>query len=109
MAIKVQGTTVIDDDRSLVNVREKVQVISTNTTAVSSNIYVLTASLTLTLPATPTVGDFIKVVNSSGSTGCIIARNGSNIMGLAENMTIDIINTSFTLTYADATRGWVIV
>jgi len=29
-------------------------------------------------------------------------------MGLAENMTIDNATASFTLTFADATRGWVL-
>jgi hypothetical protein len=108
MAIKVQGTTVIDDDRTLVNTREKIQVISTNTTAVVTNTYVLTASLILTLPATPTVGDWVKVINSSGTITPSIARNGSNIMGLAEDMALDLTNANITLTYADATRGWVV-
>ena len=33
------------------------EVVSANTTAVSGRDYVLTASLTLTLPASPTAGD----------------------------------------------------
>lgn len=86
-----------------------VEVISTNTTAVPGRNYVLTASLTLTLPASPTAGDRVGVQNSSGTTTCVIARNGSNIMSLAENMTLDFLNTSITLMYADATRGWVLV
>jgi uncharacterized protein YhfF len=86
-----------------------VQVINTNTTAVASNTYVFTASLTLTMPASPTAGDWVRVVNSSGTTTCVIGRNGSNIMSLAENMNIDKGDgASFTLTYADATRGWVL-
>lgn len=108
MSIQVQGTTVVDDSRQLQNVREYVQVISGNTNATASYTYVLTASLTLTLPASPTVGDFIKVSNASGTATAIVARNGSNIQSLAENMTIDVVDASFTLVYADATRGWVI-
>lgn len=84
------------------------EVISTNTAAVSGRDYVLTASLTLTLPASPAAGDSVGVQNSSGTTTAVIARNGSNIMSLAEDMTIDILNAGFTLMYADATRGWVI-
>jgi hypothetical protein len=108
MSIKIQGTTVVDDSRQLQNVRDYVQVISTNTTAVASYTYVLTASLTLTLPATPTVGDYVTVTNSSGTITATIARNGSNIQSLAENMTIDVIDAAFRLVYADATRGWVV-
>lgn len=90
-------------------ITQNVQVISTNTAAVASRTYVLTASLTLTLPATPAAGDWVKVVNSSGTTTAVVARNGSNIMSLAENMNIDKGDgASFQLTYADATRGWVL-
>jgi hypothetical protein len=39
-------------------------------------------------------------------TDTIIARNGSNIMSLAENMTINVPYVSVTLVYIDATRGW---
>ena len=88
-------------------VTQNVQVISTNTNAVASRTYVLTASLTLTLPATPTAGDWVTVQNSSGTTTAVIARNGSNIMSLAENLTLDADFVSVTLVYADATRGWV--
>lgn len=83
-------------------------VIGADTTATAGNRYVLTASLTLTLPASPSAGDFVSVQNSSGTTTAVIARNSSNIMSLAENMTIDALNVGFTLMYADSTRGWVI-
>lgn len=84
-----------------------VQVISGNTAAVAGIRYVLTASLTLTLPASPVAGDFVSVQNSSGTTTATIARNGNNIMSLAEDMTIDVTSAAITLMYADATRGWV--
>lgn len=82
--------------------------ISTNTNAVNGGFYTLTASLTLTLPAAPSVGDVVHVSNRSGATTCVIDRNGSNIMGLAENMTLDSAQQPFSLVYADATRGWVL-
>ena len=85
------------------------QVIATNTAAVSGLNYVMTASLTLTLSASPSAGDRVTVQNSSGTATCVIARNGSNIMSLAEDMTVDKINASITMMYADATRGWVIL
>lgn len=88
-------------------IRETVSVISGNTNAAAGTFYVLTASLTLTLPATPTAGDTVKVQNSSGTVTAVIARNGSNIMSLAENMTLNANYVSVTLVYADATRGWV--
>jgi hypothetical protein len=89
-------------------VRNTVSVISTNTAAVASTTYVLTATLTLTLPASPTAGDWVKINNSSATTTPVVARNGSNIQSSATDLTIDNATASFMLTYADATRGWVI-
>lgn len=84
-------------------------VISGNTTAVSGAFYVLIASLTLTLPPTPVAGDVVHVSNRSGTTTCVIDRNGSNLMGLAENMNLDASDQPFSLAYADASRGWVLI
>ena len=84
-------------------------VISTDTTAVAGGFYVLTASLTLTLPATPTAGDVVHVSNRSGVATCVIDRNGVNVMGLAENMTLDASDQPFSLAYTDASRGWVLI
>lgn len=82
-------------------------IVSTPTNAVAGGFYVLTASTTITLPATPAAGDPVWVVNRSGTTTPVIARNGSNIMGLAEDLTLDSANATVTLVYADATHGWV--
>lgn len=84
------------------------EVIGTNATALAGRNYVLTASLTLTLPASPVAGDTVGVQNSSGTTTAAIARNGQNIMSLAEDMTLDRLSVGITMMYADATRGWVI-
>lgn len=84
-------------------------VISTNTTAVSGAVYVLTASLTLTLPASPSAGEYVMFANRSSTTTATIARNGQNIMGLAEDMTIDGLHYCGELMFADATRGWVLL
>lgn len=109
----VVGTT---DSQTLTNktltspiISRNVQIIGTNTTAVASRTYVFTATLTLNLPATPATGDWVEFINRSGVTTCVIARNGSNIMGLAEDMTLDNPELSETLVYADATRGWVLL
>lgn len=87
---------------------DNVQVIGGNTTAVRSRTYVLTATLTLTLPASPAAGDWVVVINRSATVTPVVARNGQNIMGLAENMTIDELGEPVRLVFADATRGWVL-
>jgi hypothetical protein len=106
MAIKISGTTVIDNSRKFANYRLTNSVISTNTSAVTGTNYIFTSSLTLTLPSSPTAGDVVGFQNSSGTTTCVIARNGSNIMSLAEDLTVDSLNHAFSLQYTDATRGW---
>jgi hypothetical protein len=84
-------------------------IVSGATTASKDNLYIFTASATLTLPASPSGGDSIKVSNLSSTTTCVIAGNGSNIMANASNMTLDNQYASFELIYTDTTRGWVII
>lgn len=80
-----------------------------NTTAVAGTKYVFLATLTLTLPASPAPGDVVGFSNRSGGTACVIARNGQNIMGLAQDMTVDDVNGRENLVFLDATRGWVLL
>jgi len=88
-----------------------VSVITEATNAVKDYIYVLTgeAAITLTLPAAPSVGDALKVVDLTGLTTCVLARNGLNIMGVAEDLTLDKLNAGFELVYSDAAIGWTIL
>ena len=70
-----------------------------------------TAAITVTLPATPNVNDAIKVIDVDGNASInniTIARNGNNIMGLAQNMTISTNNVGTYLVYVDVTYGWII-
>ena len=64
---------------------------------------------TITLPATPAAGAEVAVTVAGTFTDTILARNGSNIMNLAENITIDVADVSVTVYYVDATRGWRII
>ena len=81
------------------------------TTATSKTIVagefcnVTAATQTITLPATTSAGDTVKI-GVNNFTDTTVARNGSNIMSLAENLTIDKANVLLTLTYVDSTIGW---
>jgi len=86
-----------------------VQVISANTTAISGNVYVITANLTLFLPTTPTVANTIYVSNLSGYSNSQINRSSQNIMGVSQDLNIDVSGAGFMLVYSGATNGWVIV
>jgi hypothetical protein len=86
-----------------------VGVISSNTTAVANSLYVLTANLTLTLPANPNVGDSVKISNRSGVATCVIGANNKKIMGANQNITLDTASASFEMIYSGADQGWVII
>lgn len=84
-------------------------VVSADSTLVKGvPVYVSTATTTQTLPASPTAGDTVPVMVGN-FTDTIIARNGSNIMSLGENITLDKENIGLTFRYVDATRGWIFV
>ena len=89
--------------------RYDVSVISTATTAQAGYVYVLTASLALTLPA-GIVGDSIKISNRSGTTTCTIVPDGTDkIMGSNTTLTLDTASASFELIFSGTAQGWVII
>ena len=60
------------------------------------------AALTVTLPATPSVNDTVEFVDEKGNFAIAtltLARNGETIMGLAEDMVVDVNNISFGVIY----------
>ena len=83
--------------------------ITSDTNAVASTYYVVLAGLTLTLPSSPDAGDYVGIINRSNTVTGTIARNGSNIMASATDLTLDDVNARFRLVYADASQGWVIL
>jgi len=86
----------------------------TTTTAVNKNLVVsefctvTSAGVTVTLPASPAAGARVAV-GVLNFVNTVIARNSQNIMGLAENLTIDVENVTVSLRFVDATRGWKII
>ena len=103
----VAATSFTGDGSGLTGVGFTTNVITTNTTATKDNHYYLNAaSITLTLPASPSVGDEVRFSEVAGNTNCIIGRNGSNIMGDASDLTVDTAYLILYLRYVDATIGW---
>ena len=106
----VNGSSILGaGDISTTSAVDNIIVLTANANATLYATHAATSSVTLTLPASPTVGNWIYFSNRSGTSTCVIARNGSNIMSLAENLTVDASNASFKLTYVSAAQGWVIV
>lgn len=84
--------------------------VTSNITAEKDKIYVFTepTPYTLNLPPSPENGDSILISNRSGIPNNIIGRNGELIMGLAEDMELNVPPAAFMFTYASGTQGWVI-
>lgn len=86
-----------------------VSVISSNTNAQKDYLYVLTATCTLTLPSAPSTGDSIKISNRSGVATATVARNGKKIMGAAEDLTLDKLNSGFEMIFSGDAQGWILI
>lgn len=83
-------------------------VITANTTAVANttHYYLNAGTITLTLPASPSAGDVVKITEVAGNTDCVVGRNGSNIMSDASDLTLDQAYAVIYLQYVNATIGW---
>ena len=68
------------------------------------------SALTMTLPASPTLGDEIAIIdgtNTAAINNITVARNGEKIDGVAADMTIDVNGAAFNIVYYNASRGWI--
>lgn len=64
---------------------------------------------TITLPATPTAGDRVQIIDASAtfdSNNLTVARNGSKINSASSNYTASTENGNYEFVYIDATIGW---
>ena len=81
-----------------------------NLSVTSGTFVVATAgSITITLPASPSAGDFVIVKDGTGAaatTSFAVARNGSNIASAPSDLTFDKNFAEITMTYIDGTIGW---
>ena len=65
--------------------------------------------ITINLPASPSVGDEVMVMDTRGtwnSNNCTIGRNGQPINTGTSDLTLNTNGQSITLVYVDSTRGW---
>ena len=86
-------------------------VTGTTQSAAANAHYILTnaSATTVTLPGSPSAGDFIWITVANGLTTNVVARNGKPIQGIAEDMTLNAPYASVQLRFVDNTEGWVIV
>lgn len=70
------------------------------------------AGFTVTLPASPTVGQSVEIYDAQGTwntNNVTVARNGNLIAGLAENLLLDDNNASVVLIYVGGATGWQLI
>ena len=87
---------------------------STVTTAVAGNGYFIdttSAAHTINLPASPSLGDEVSIIDASGTAdtnNITVGRNSENIQGSAADLTISTERAAFTLVYFNSTQGWLL-
>jgi hypothetical protein len=85
---------------------------TTGFTAVAGNGYfcnTTSAGFTVTLPATPSAGDQVQLVDYAGTfdtNALVINPNGNKIEGGTDNLQLGVEREGATLTYIDSTQGW---
>jgi hypothetical protein len=91
------------------------QAVKTTTfTAVAGEGYFVnttSGAFTMTLPATPTLGDEISFVDYAGTfdtNNLTVGRNSENIQGSAADLTVSTERAANTLVYTDGTQGWLL-
>jgi len=86
------------------------QLKSANYTAVVGEFIVASAgSITITLPASPSAGDYVTIKDGTGAaetTSFTVGRNSSNIASSASDLTFDKNFAEITLVYINGTIGW---
>ena len=66
-------------------------------------------AFTLTLPASPSVGDEVSFIDYAGTfdtNNLTIGRNSSKILGAEADLTVAVERAANTLVFTDSTQGW---
>jgi hypothetical protein len=96
----------------LLSYKQEVSVaVNSNITALSGRRYAVdtTAARTITLPASPGVGDEVQIMDATGTAATnniTVLRNGNKITGLTDNAIIDVNGGMIKLIYTGSTYGW---
>lgn len=96
------------------NFKPRWQTKSSTYTAVAGDRLVVdttSGAVSITLPATPSIGDYVTFVDGStngfDSNALIVLRNGSKINAATSDLTVTTEGAAFTLVYSGSNRGWV--
>jgi len=72
------------------------------------------AAITITLPASAALGDFVRIMDVTGNCATAgrnitVGRAGHNIQGAAADLTIATNRAAIGLVYVNATEGWCLI
>jgi hypothetical protein len=87
---------------------------TTGFTAVAGEGYFInttSGAITMTLPTSPSLGDFVSVIDYAGTfdtNNLTVGRNSQPIQGVAADLTVATERAGFTLVYTDGTQGWLL-
>jgi len=110
-SITINGATVSLGGSTTISAAPTPQAVSSNITMQANYNYFVdtTAARTLTLPASPSLGDTIAIYDASGSAATnniTVSRNGNKINGQTEDALVDVNQAVAMLVYTGATLGW---
>jgi hypothetical protein len=112
-SITFSGTSIALGASNTVNIGADWQSVQTSSfTAVAGKGYFIdttSGAITVTLPASASIGDFIAIKDYAGTfatNNLTVARNGHNIQGVANDSLITTNRASLVLVYVDSTKGW---
>ena len=83
----------------------------TYTASAGDNIFADTSggAFTITLPASPSIGDQVKFIDAEGTFGAenlTVGRNSQKIQGATSDLTVSTNGAGFALVYNDSDNGW---
>jgi hypothetical protein len=107
------GTTYAPTDlSSVVTIFANTEVSSNVTLAKNTNYFVNTsAARTLTLPASPSVGDELYIFDASNNAltnNITVLPNSNKVQGSVQNLIIDSNAATVALTYTGSSYGWAV-
>src|SRR6056300_1343458 len=114
-SITLNGVTINLGDTTSIAAGTDWQAVKTSSfTAVASEGYFInttSSAITMTLPASPSIGDEVSVIDYAGTfdtNNLTVGRNSENIQGSAADLTVSVERAANTLVYTDGTQGWLL-